>query len=162
GIVLASSNNLVQGNVIHDNFGAGVFIGIRAQAVGNTVTQNSIYDTHSTRTRAGLGIDILANSSDPGGVTLNDSMGHDGPNHFQNFPVLTAAQYGSVTGTLNSVPNTTFRIEFFANHEAGSFGYGEGERYLGSVNGTTDAGGNASFTVPLPALLPGEAFLSAT
>jgi hypothetical protein len=162
GVGLAGSNNLVEGNVIRDNFGSGVSIGHSGQGVGNTLSQNSIYDTHYTRTRVGLGIDILANDSDPGGVTLNDSLGHDGPNHFQNFPILTAAQYGSVTGTLNSVPNTTFRIEFFANHEAGPFGYGEGERYLGSVTVTTDAGGNASFTAPLPALLPGEAFLSAT
>jgi titin len=156
GVVLAGSNNLVEGNVIHDNFGAGVFIGINAQAVGNTASQNSIYDTHSTRTRAGLGIDILANSSDPGGVTLNDSMGHDGPNHFQNFPVLTTAQYGSVTGTLNSVPNTTFRIEFFANHEADPSGYGEGERYLGFVNVTPTRPGTRASPPRCPPCCPGR------
>jgi hypothetical protein len=51
-------------------------------------------------------------------------MGHDGTNHFQNFPVLTGltstASGITVTGTLTQsvTPNTSFRIEFFANHEA--------------------------------------------
>jgi hypothetical protein len=174
GVTLTSSNNLVQGNVIQDNFGAGVFVGIRAQAVGNTLTQNSIYDTHSTRTRAGLGIDILANSSDPGGVTLNDSMGHDGPNHFQNFPVLAGvtrtAGGTTVTGTLTQsvTPNMSFRIEFFANTEPGALGpdgqyYGEGKRFLGSVTTLTDANGVASITAAnLSAPLPDERFIAAT
>ena len=33
------------------------------------------------------------------GVTLNDSMGHDGPNQYQNFPVLSSASRDAVMMT---------------------------------------------------------------
>src|SRR5262249_49009276 len=117
GVAVASSYNLVQGNVIRDNSGYGVSIGFSGQGWGNTVSQNAIYGNE------GLGIDILPTNSGPVGVTLNDSFGHDGPNHFQNFPVLTGltstASGITVTGTLTQsvTPNTSFRIEFSANHE---------------------------------------------
>ncbi len=38
-----------------------------------------------------------------------------GPNNLQNYPVLTAATAATITGTLNSTPNTTFTLEFFSN-----------------------------------------------
>jgi hypothetical protein len=47
----------------------------------------------------------------------------------------------------NSAPNTTFRFEFFENGACDPSGYGEGEVYLGWATWTTDAAGNASFTV---------------
>jgi Ca2+-binding RTX toxin-like protein len=126
------------------------------------VSGNSIYHNGGGHYRQGLGIEILRDDNDPGGVTLNDSVGHDGPNHFQNFPILTAAHCGRASGTLNSVPNTTFRIEFFANHQADPSGYGEGERYVGFQNVNTDANGNASFDVPIDAFQDGEQYLTAT
>ncbi len=83
-------------------------------------------------------------------MTFNDAPEGDG---HQNFPVLTAAATaaGTVTisGTLNSTPSSTFRIEFFASPIPGdASGYGEGERYLGAMTVSTDPGGNASFTSP--------------
>jgi hypothetical protein len=177
GISLGSSNNLVQGNVIRDNYGAGIYIGAFGLGTGNTVSQNAIYGNIpdpfvNTSPGSGLGIDIL-DDSDNGGVTLNDSLGHDGPNHFQNYPVLTGVTYTAsgitVTGTLTQsvTPNTSFRIEFFANTQEGHLGpdgfyYGEGKRFLGSVDVVTDASGNAPITASLPALLAGEEFLTAT
>jgi hypothetical protein len=164
GITLGSSNELVQGNVIREHYADGVDIAPWVPpAWGNTVSQNAIYGNTE------LGINIVAKiSSDPDGVTLNDSMGHDGTNHFQNFPVLTGltspASGITVTGTLTQsvTPNTSFRIEFFANHEADPSGYGEGERYIGSIDVTTDDNGIASFTAPLDALRAGEEFITAT
>ena len=71
----------------------------------------------------------------------------------QNFPVLTSAtaSNGNITlsGTLNSIPNTTFRVEFFDNTALDPSGNGEGQTYLNFVvNVTTDAAGNANFTSP--------------
>jgi uncharacterized repeat protein (TIGR01451 family) len=50
-------------------------------------------------------------------------------------------------GTLDSTPDTTFRLEFFSNHAADPSGFGEGEIYLGSGMVTTGADGKATFSV---------------
>lgn len=173
GILLGSFNNLVQGNVIHDNVGAGIDIGFGGLGQGNTVTQNSIYHNLDGFFRVGMGIDIRADNSDNGGVTLNDSLGHAGPNRFQNYPDLVSVSRtgGGITvaGSLTqaATPNTCFRIEFFANTEDGHTGpdgsrYGEGKRYLGSVEVETGGDGHADFSKTFTALQAGEGFVTAT
>jgi hypothetical protein len=177
GVGSRGSNTQIIGNVIHDNGGAGVQVnGGSSQGLpdgvypqGDTISANSIY------ANGGLGIDLQWTDPNTGqpvtGVTLNDSAGHDLSNHLQNFPILTAAHCAAATGTLNSTPNTTFRIEFFANHLPGHPNtndpndhnlYGEGERYIGFLEVTTDDAGNASFNAPIEALLPGEQYITAT
>jgi len=97
-------------------------------------------------------------------VTANDDGdGDSGPNNLQNFPVLTSATIGSTTieGTLNSTPDTEFRLEFFANSTCDPSGHGEGERFLGSTTVMTDGDGDASFSVTFPETVPGE-FITAT
>jgi hypothetical protein len=161
---------------------SGGFFG--AYATGNSISDNSIHDN------GGLGIDlgdipfdstghVTTNPSQwsysvPDGVTpnnshtLTDSQGQIvGPNHFQNYPVLAlatvAAAATTVTGTLNSVPSTTFRVEFFASVAADPSGHGQGQTYLGYATVTTDPSGNASFTATGLASLPaGQSVLSAT
>jgi hypothetical protein len=94
----------------------------------------------------GLGID-LGNAN----VTPNDAGDTDG---IQNYPVLMSAVFSNGTvrvgGTLNSVPNTSFRIELFGNDQPNKYGYGQGQYYLGFTNVTSDAKGNATFDVTLP------------
>jgi hypothetical protein len=51
----------------------------------------------------------------------------------------------TLSGTLNSTAATTYRIEFFANTTCDATGYGEGETFIGTIDLTTDADGNASF-----------------
>ena len=45
--------------------------------------------------------------------------GDAGPNNLQNYPVLTSVTNSGgmthIAGTLNSLANTTFRIEFFSS-----------------------------------------------
>src|SRR5205807_151109 len=112
-----ANNNTIDGNLIAGNGLAGVLLTNFNSIIGTTgsgvidnrLTGNSIYNN------GGLGID-LGGSGVP---VLNDSSGHVGPNDFQNFPVLTAAEWfagskGSsylVSGTLNSAANTTFTID---------------------------------------------------
>ena len=89
----------------------------------NRITGNSIHDN------GGLGIDL---GSD--GVTLNDvGDGDAGPNNLQNYPVLSAAISDGIspriTGALNSVPTTTFSVEFFASPSCDPSGNGEGRRF---------------------------------
>jgi hypothetical protein len=80
--------------------------------------------------------------------------------------VLTSAATSlsgtTIAGTLQSVANTTFRIEFFANATADPSGYGQGQTFLGYVNVTTDGTGHASFTASGLVLPAGQQFVSAT
>src|SRR5205807_4752973 len=70
-----------------------------------------------------------------------------GSNDLQNHPVLTSAiTTGSTTqiqGTLDSLPNTTFTIEFFRTPDIDSIaGTREGEFFIGSIQVTTGVTGN--------------------
>jgi hypothetical protein len=134
-------------------FGPGV--AIQGSATGVSVRANLIYNNGDA-----LGIQlgpfsIVDIPNTPGGP-------HTGPNDLQNYPVLSTA-IGSATtqvlGTLNSTPNTTFTLDFYANDpDQGNAGaYGQGQYYLGSTSVTTDGSGNVSFNATgLAATTPGE------
>jgi titin len=147
-------NNLVggtaagAGNVIADNTHQGVIVGFDtagdATTVGNAVLGNSIFGNSQ------LGIDLTDD-----GVTANDPGDSDtGPNDLQNCPVLNLARLAGgdvvVGGTINSLANMTFRIEFFASPAAGPSGHGQGQLFLGYTTVTTDSNGDGSFAAVLP------------
>ncbi|HJQ71534.1 MAG TPA: BACON domain-containing carbohydrate-binding protein [Blastocatellia bacterium] len=142
--------NAGEGNTIAFNGGAGVFVAV----VPTTILSNSIFSND------GLGIDIEGD-----GVTANDPCDGDSM-RLQNYPVLTAVSTMKdstiIEGTLNSTPNTAFKIEFFSNAAHDPSGFGEGKRLIGSTTVVTDGACNASFTVSLPAAGPGERFFTAT
>jgi parallel beta-helix repeat protein len=99
-----------------------------------------------------------ASTSATMGSPANDvGDGDAGANGLQNFPVLSAvATDGAgnvhIAGSLNAVPGVaTYRVEFFAHGSADPTGFGEGRRYLGFTNVTTDAAGNAVIGVTLAA-----------
>jgi titin len=147
----------VIGNVIAFNGAAGVAVGSDRSSAssGDRITRNSIHDND------GLGIDL---GSD--GVTPNDPAGTDmGPNGLQNFVVLTSALSSggvlTMSGTLDSTPDTTVTVELFSNSTCDPSGYGEGQSFLGAVSVTTDAAGRATFQANLPAP-SGAAFLTTT
>ena len=135
-----ASNNTIGGTAS----GAGNVIAFNPQGVvifegtGNAILSNSTFSN------GGLGIDLA-----PIGVTPNDSGDADtGANELQNFPVLTSAIGGGGTvieGTLNSTPNTEFRVELFSNSACDPSGHGEGEAFIGAISVTTDGNGNVSF-----------------
>jgi hypothetical protein len=167
GVFIDGSDNRVEGNVIRENTsinpdvtdqrGSGVVVGRTDGPVRNAVLGNAISGN------AGLGIDVYSPTDAGTGVTPNDPLDADaGANNRQNSPVLSTATCSVVTGTLHSTPNGTFRVEFFANTAADPSGHGEGERYLGFVEVTADAAGNAGFTAPGFPLLAGEKYLTST
>ena len=146
---LIGGTELGAGNVIAHSrisqftnaFGVRVSAGVRNRILGN-----SIYDNDE------LGIDLGFGAT---GVTPNDSNDTDtGPNDVQNFPVLTEVTISDVgvrmKGTLNSTPNTAFRLEFYGSAQADAAGYGEGQTLLGIANVNTGPAGNASFNVLFP------------
>lgn len=128
------------GNVIEFNT-VGVLVEF---SPGNAVLGNSIVQN------VGVGIQIAS-----------------GPN--PTPPVITAASVGggdvSISGTLNSTSNTTFRVEFFSNQicdAAPPNNYGEGQTFLGFAVVTTGGGGNASFGPVLFPVTDGQSVLTAT
>ncbi len=164
GVTVSGSNNLIGGTgagmdnlIAHNtNYGVAVVDG----CTGNRILGNSIYGHGS------IGIDLRPSD----GVTPNDPGDTDtGGNNLQNFPVLSTATANStqvyITGSLNSIAGTNYRLEFFANNTSvgpDSTGYGEGQRYLGSANVTTDADGNVAFAATLTAAVAEGEYISAT
>jgi uncharacterized repeat protein (TIGR01451 family) len=128
------------GNRIAFNGGAGVSI--------QTMTFNTILG-NSIDANGGLGIDLTSGGND-------------------NRPaptLVSAVVVGTttvVTGTLQSIPNAAFRLEFFASPAADPSGFGEGNTFLGNVEVTTDANGFASFVATVPVAVPPGQVVTAT
>jgi hypothetical protein len=153
------------GTRIASNHIAGVettAVAVGAQDNGITITGNSIHDS------GGLGIDLFSgNFAGVGGVTPNDPGDIDqGGNGLQNFPVLlSAATTGSavtIQGTLDTSPAGLFRVEFFASPSCDASGFGEGARFLGFTDVTTDGAGHAAFSATLPGSLAAGAKATTT
>ncbi|MBW1699232.1 MAG: DUF4347 domain-containing protein, partial [Deltaproteobacteria bacterium] len=143
-----------EGNVIAFNNSDGVTI--MGTSSGITIRGNSIHSNDA------LGLDF-----NDDGVTENDLDDVDGgPNSQQNFPVLTSNDTDlnqiTISGTLNSVADTTYTIDFYSSSAQDDTGNGEGEVYLGSTTCATDGGGDGSFNVTLPATVTVGHFISAT
>ena len=76
--------------------------------------------------------------------------------------VKTSGSEIQLVGSLNSTADTTFRIEFFASAVADASGYGEGERYLGFVEVTTDGSGKAVLPEELSFAVAAGEYVTAT
>lgn len=151
------------GNVIAFN-GPSEEIGVNGIELIGTSTKNTSIRGNSIYSNGRLGIDIS-----PSGVTPNDAGdADDGANNIQNFPLITsvvaAGGQTTITGTLNSTPNTSFTLDFYANAVCDSSGNGEGAKPFALNHGpvTTGANGNANFNLIVPTLLPAGRVLTAT
>ncbi|HVP05585.1 MAG TPA: right-handed parallel beta-helix repeat-containing protein [Dehalococcoidia bacterium] len=177
GIVIGGGEAVAKGNTVTDNLGPGIFlqpplsnttVGGTGAGDGNVITGNSGDGVflrslqpfitgvsilgNSIHSNGGLGIDLQEDGDDRGTVTPNDGGdGDDGANHLQNFPVLQAAIHGSLhlSGTINSTPNTDFRLEVFRNDDCDPSGNGEGQEFLAATSITTPASGVKDFELEL-------------
>jgi titin len=141
------------GNWIAFNTGSGVLVD-GAATTGADIARNRIFDNGQ------LGINLRPTGEPADTVTPNDASDPDsGPNGLQNFPVISsaAAAPGSTTmgGTLNSKPNSTYRIDVYRN-PAGSAATAEGKEWVGSTTVTTNGSGNATWTLTAPANYAGQ------
>ena len=132
------------GNVIAYNK-KGVVVGRNKCDIstGNSILSNSIFDNGC------IGIDLADN-----GVTPNHKKSPTtGPNNFQNYPVIKKVEITGtstqIRGTLQSVANSSFLIQFFSTPETGKKQNREGKTQIGQTTVTTDANGCVSFTVIL-------------
>lgn len=154
GVDLRSAGNTIGGaaasaaNTIAFNGGDGVAVAIGG-STGNRILTNSIF------ANVGLGIDLLGGIEGATGATQNDAGDADtGPNNLQNKPVLTSAKTSVSTfvqGTLNSVPNTVFQVQFFSSPSGN-----QGKKVVGIDSLTTDANGNATFNSPVRKVAGGQ------
>ena len=173
-----SSSNVIQGNTItgytvavgiyevnYAGSTVGNLIGGTAVGAGNTIRGNT-HSGHGAITLVGnqAGTQILGNSisgSAGTGIDLGDD-GHTandpgdadaGANGLQNYPTLTTVTSGNgtttISGTLSSKANGSYRIELFSNPSCNGSGYGEGETFIGAATVNTDGGGNGPFVVTL-------------
>lgn len=122
--------NSGEGNQIANNGGYGISTSGNAalptaniQIVGNAIFANG-----------GLGIDVEQN-----GLTIQAEM-----------PDIASAEVDgtnlTVTGTLNGTAGATYQLAFYASASADPTGYGEAERFLGTIDVTIDgSGAPASF-----------------
>ncbi|HFC11519.1 MAG TPA: hypothetical protein ENJ56_01650 [Anaerolineae bacterium] len=146
-IIGSSHDNIIgipgQGNLIAFNaVNAIQLIGSSAPfSVGNSWRGNSMHSNGL------LAINLRPSGENVNSVTANDDLDRDdGPNLLQNFPILASATRAPIGGSLNSTPNTTVTIDFYANSSCDPTGHGEGGTWLGSETVTTDAMGNATFS----------------
>ena len=130
-----------EGNVIANNDYAGIFLD-----TGHSISflGNSMYGNDP------IGIELAGL-----GPEANDAQDPDtGPNHFQNFPVITSALASGgmvgVDGNLDSLPSSDFIVEIFHSPACHASGLGEGKTPIGHFMVSTDASGHGVFSQSLP------------
>jgi len=138
---------------------AGInYAGVRVRefASNNLISGNSIFGN------GGLAIDLQGYQ-----VTANDACDLDtGANQVQNFPVLSQAVTGTtlgIRGTLNSTPNQSFRIQFYASPACDPlYNSGEGVIFLGARTVLTGNDCVASISTSFPPTVPAGYVITAT
>jgi hypothetical protein len=145
-----------EGNTMAFNGRNGILLIGNDNTTKNSIRRNAIFSNGL------LGLDLGGD-----GLTANDPGDVDiGPNNLQNFPVITSVtgtnNQTTITGILNSTPNTTFSLDFYSNSACDPSGYGEGTTPFGSTTVTTDANGNSSFGVAISVPLPTGQVITAT
>ena len=138
-------------NRIGFNTGSGVLVD-GSTTTGAEITRNAIFKNGK------LPINLRPAGEAADTVTPNDADDPDtGPNALQNFPVITAAAGSpgttTISGTLNSVPGAGFRIEVFRNPASPD---PEAQTFAAAKTVTTNAGGDATWSVTVPADLSGQ------
>ncbi|MGL5080186.1 MAG: DUF4347 domain-containing protein [Microcoleaceae cyanobacterium] len=153
-----ASNTLIgganAGNLVTEN-SRGVVI-TDLLSIGNRIYNNRIYNNFPPESDVPIEIDLNGD-----GATLNDAQDSDaGANTLQNTPDLNTAIVGPtnlgmeairINGSLNSIPGSSYTLQFFANPFTG--GFPEEPLFIGEIQLETNPSGNGPFTAVLP--IPG-------
>ncbi len=167
GISIAdtSTQNTIGGsyqkaNLIAFNTRVGVMVS-GMDADKTLISYNSIHSNGEQGINLTAGDSAMFTPNDPGDIDL-------GPNDLMNFPVLNSANATAALVTINGqfvdgLPNTNFKIEFFANDVCDSpSNHGEGKTYLGYINKLTNGGGNVNFLASFASGITAGQFITAT
>jgi titin len=158
-VVGLSPSGTGTGNTIAFNGFTGVYVGSDNTnlSIGETIRGNTIYSNNY------IGINLAGGTEDAYGVTANHLGGAvPGPNHLQNYPIITNAVANGtstmISGTLNSSASRSFLIDVYRNPAPDPSGHGQGQVYAGSATVLSDAGGNARFSVTASGNFSGQYF----
>lgn len=151
GVACEGANAIVRGNAVSNCF-VGLGLYDAAAAKGNLIVENTV--TNAAGYALGLGW---------WGPYSNDPLDADSgkTNNYQNYPVIGPVLPGdaALTGVLPSAASKNYRLDFYRSAGCHATGFGGMEEWLGTMNVTTDASGNAPFTFTLPTnAVAGQAF----
>lgn len=159
-----ASNNIIglamdgsgAGNIIADNVDEGVII-YDTNTIGNSIRGNAIFGNGA------IGINLVGGAENSFGVTANHVGGAvPGPNHLENYPVLTDVAVFTnstvVAGTMNGGPGRNVIIDIYYNTVPDPSGHGQGRTFAGTAFAETDGSGNCSFSLRLAPRLVGLYF----
>jgi hypothetical protein len=144
---------------------SGSYCGVRVRfgATNDLISGNSIFNNGK------LGIDLSPTSANLSGVNpivdCEAGLAPGAANAGQNFPTLSNIYVGTLTrvnGSLDSKPNQTYTLQFFATSAGNSSGYGDGQVYLGQTNLTLGSACSSNFTAYLPVSVPAGWVVTAT
>jgi len=151
------NGNVTIANMILSNGGSGVRVN---SGTGNRISQKSIFanaDLGINLNNAGVNLNTHCNSTNTGangsqnapvltagsGATFISATATDPNGNTSEFSnAVKASGSGSMLnllGSFDSLPSTSYIIEFFSNTVADSSGYGQGQAYLSSTSVTTGA-----------------------
>ncbi len=155
GVEIASDGNRITRSEFAGNGAGGLLINGSNNVVGDSLETANLFggnDVASIIVASGTGNSLLFNTFGRGidlggdGDTPNDDGDDDtGANNLQNHPILENVFTGgstTVTGSLNSTPNATFRVQFFGQVDDTGAGV-----FLGETSVTTDDNGDARIDV---------------
>jgi CSLREA domain-containing protein len=164
GVRIGSSDNTLIGAATSGGPGGNVIVGngggnpdpsgvVIIDGTGNRISGNSMGFNSPGPAVPDFGIDLF-----PVGATPNDACDPDtGSNLLQNKPVLTSAVAINgtviVDGSLNSTASASYTIELFANPPGSG---DQGFQFIGSVEVTTNAGCNATFSSAVAFVPPAD------
>lgn len=140
-----------------DDYANGATIGGTAAGASNTIALCAVAGIAvPSGTRATIRGNSMFGDAFPidlgsDGRTANDSDDIDGgPNGLQNFPVITGASIGggsiSVSGTLDSLPNATYTIDFYTARGCPVITRPAPRDSIGSATVSTNSAGTATFS----------------
>lgn len=125
----------------------------RSPLSGNAILSNSIYSNFLLGIAFNLENVVIPNERPTGGIAIK-------------YPVISSAESAggetTISGYLNSLPNATYRLEFFSSTAVDPSGFGEGEVFIGSSSVTTDAVGHVEFSAVLPVPVADRRLITAT
>jgi parallel beta-helix repeat protein len=134
-----SRDSIIEDNDIAFNRHHGV--SVAGEGRGNRFTRNRIHSNGL------LGIDLGRDGRDP----IDPGDLDDGPNGRTNAPAVTSVEgncsEATIRGRIDARPSTAYRIEAFSVAEPDIWGTGEGGRYLGAIDVTTDSSGSAQWAI---------------
>ena len=161
----APLGNEVNGVIVSNDASANT-IGGTVSGAGNTIAFNVLA---GVRVESGTGDSILTNSiysNGQLGINLVTPSLSPGPNDLQTAPVLTSAVGGGtssgIQGTLASIANTPFLIQFFTSLIPDPSGFGQGQTPIGSTTVTTNGQGNVAISFAPSISLPANIWVTTT